>query len=882
MSDAAAAAAPAPPDWGAVRALFDAVAELDAPARARALADPMLDPAVAEEVRSLCRHAEGASLLDRPPGPAVADPASRLGERLGAWRIVDHLGSGGMGEVWLARRDDGAYEHRAAIKVLKRGLDTGSVLARFALEQQALARLDHPHIARLIDAGRTADGLPYFVMEHVDGLPIDQACAGRPLAARLALFLQLADAVAHAHRQLLLHRDLKPGNVLVDRAGQVKLLDFGIAKALVGDEAGGTQLGLRPYTPHYASPEQVRGEAVGTATDVYSLGVLLYVMLTGRRPYARAVTQPAEVAQRVLDEAPARPSTLAPPGAGAPGGPPGRRRLAGDLDTLLLKALAKEPAQRYASVDALAADVRAHLEGRPLAARPPSPGYLAARFVRRHRAAVGAAAAALLALVAGLAATAWQAREAERARALAEQRFADVRALANRLVFRYHDELAALPNTLKLRQELLDDAQRYLDGLHRHVGRDPALARELSETYQRLATLQGEAFSPGLEQLDAAQANLDKAVALLPLYADAPGLDSAGLQAAAELWLAQASQSSRRADLPRARQALEQAQALAERALARPDPGPALQALRATIDGRLGQLLGGGAAQPNLGRPREAAALLAACERRLQALAEAAPQQATWQHQAAWAQQLQAHAANLRGDADRAAEAAERMRALRDRAARLSQDDPHLQHQRAVARLISALYLAHAGRAEAAQATMDEAQAMLRASVDRDPRNQAAWRDLRIGAFHQGRVLWLAGERRRAQAVLAAALQALPAPPLAQDAYVARARAEAQVWAARAWQADDPAQALALAEAAAAALRDGPPDDPNATRWWTLAQAVGERAEALARTGRGAAAAEAAREALALWQRGSPEGEPPGLFTPWVARDRRLAAGDRP
>ncbi|MCB1575608.1 MAG: protein kinase, partial [Xanthomonadales bacterium] len=211
---------PSSPDWAAVRALFDAVAELPPAEREARLADPALDAAVVAEVRSLLAHGGETSFLAEPAEP-TAEPG-REGEVLGAWRIVAPLGSGGMGQVWLAERADGAYSGQAAVKVLKRGMDTEAVLARFAQEQQALARLSHPHIARLLDAGRTVDGLPYFVMERVHGRPIDQACEGLALEARLALFLQLADAVAHAHRHLLVHRDLKPANVLVDADGQVK------------------------------------------------------------------------------------------------------------------------------------------------------------------------------------------------------------------------------------------------------------------------------------------------------------------------------------------------------------------------------------------------------------------------------------------------------------------------------------------------------------------------------------------------------------------------------------------------------------------------------------------------------------------------------------
>ncbi len=298
--------------------------------------------------------------------------SQRQGQRLGAWLIDDLLGRGGMGDVWQAHRADGAYVGGAAIKVLIRGLDSQRVLARFALEQQALARLNHPHIAHLLDAGRTNDALPYFVMELVHGVSIDEACVGLPIEQRLTLFLQLADAVAHAHRQLLVHRDLKPSNVLVTPAGQVKLLDFGIAKAMDPlERAGGdppehapepapdqapdprarsshaTLAGERAYTPHFASPEQVRGEPVGPGTDIYSLGVLLYIMLTGVRPYGREATSVREAALSVLHDEPTRPSALSPGLINDASWLSTRRRLVGDLDHILLKALDKRVEHRF-------------------------------------------------------------------------------------------------------------------------------------------------------------------------------------------------------------------------------------------------------------------------------------------------------------------------------------------------------------------------------------------------------------------------------------------------------------------------------------------------------------------------------------------------------
>ncbi len=533
---------PPPADWSAVRRLFEAAGALQGAAREALLADPAHDAAVVREVRSLLGYDDGPSLLDQPPPlPAAVVPDTREGQRLGAWRITGALGSGGMGEVWAAERADGRYAGEAAIKLLKRGMDSAAVLARFAHEQQALARLSHPHIAHLLDAGLSADGLPYFVMERVHGRPIDEACAGLPLEARLRLFLQLTDAVAHAHRNLLVHRDLKPGNVLVNAAGQVKLLDFGIAKALAPDDgAATTQHGPRPFTPQYASPEQVRGEPVSTATDLYSLGVLLYVLLTGERPYGRAATTPHDAARAVLEEEPTRPSSLARP---APGWEATRRRLEGDLDNIVLKALEKPVERRYASVDALAADVRAYLQGFPVSARPASAAYVLGKFVRRHRWAVLAAAlgglglatglaAALLTerfaaalgaagLAAGLAMALLQARAAAqsrdaaaRARDEARRQLGEVKRITADLVFRFGDAVNLMPGGAAAQEALLQQTVASLEPALQGAPDDGELQAIAASGLARLAEIQGNTVTAAPERAAEARATVERALAL--------------------------------------------------------------------------------------------------------------------------------------------------------------------------------------------------------------------------------------------------------------------------------------------------------------------------------------------------------------------------------
>ena len=354
------------------------------------------------------------------PGPAIGDlrdpgreSQGLQGKRVGAYRLGRLLGSGGMGTVYLGERADGEFDKKVAIKLIRPGLGIEEIQRRFRTERQALAGLEHPHIARLLDGG-TEDGRPFLVMEYVDGEPIDRSCDRRRLSIgeRLKLFLEVCAAVEHAHRNLVVHRDLKPGNILVDGDGQVKLLDFGIAKILEGDGEGAaaTTLGSQAMTPTYASPEQLKGERVSTATDVYSLGVVLFELLCGRPPFSQEGPIPSRAQLEAREGALTRPSA-AIAGAGAAvaearrEGSPERlaRRLRGDLDKILLKALRSEPERRYRSVEGLAEDLRRHLGGRPVSARPDSLGYRISRFVRRNAAAVAAALAAVLTLVAATA-----------------------------------------------------------------------------------------------------------------------------------------------------------------------------------------------------------------------------------------------------------------------------------------------------------------------------------------------------------------------------------------------------------------------------------------------------------------------------------------------
>jgi eukaryotic-like serine/threonine-protein kinase len=406
-----------PARWAQVGEAFDRIVELD-PAAQRAALDALAgdDPALAAEVESLiAADAQADGLLEHREealAPIAADQRPDLG---GGWRVIEAIGRGGMGEVWLAESLGGGVGRRAAVKLLKRGMDSEALLERFLQERRILARLSHPAIASMLDAGITPDGRPFLAMEYIRGEPITAHArrAGLGLTARIRLLAEVADAVDHAHRQLVVHRDLKPGNVLVDEEGKPHLLDFGIAKVLGEDtdQLVVTATGVRVLSPAYAAPEQVRGEDVSVAADVYGLGVLLYELLTGRLPHQRS-GRVERLAQEISEERALRPSSAASDAAMAQQAP-WARRLAGDLDTILLKAIHPEPERRYASATALADDLRRYLSGRPIHARPESGWYRFGKFLSRHRLAAVVTVASLALLLGTLGWSLGQSRQAQ-------------------------------------------------------------------------------------------------------------------------------------------------------------------------------------------------------------------------------------------------------------------------------------------------------------------------------------------------------------------------------------------------------------------------------------------------------------------------------------
>lgn len=476
-------------------------------------------PALRELILAGARpeHQDFLNTLPRigPSESSAAHPAFTAGGIIGPYRLLRELGEGGMGVVWLAERADNDVRHPVALKLPLVSLHNRALVDRFIRERDILAQLAHSRIARLYDAGITDKGQPYLAIEYVEGEPITAHCDRQllPVKARLKLFLQVLGAVQYAHTNLIVHRDLKPANILVTKDGEVRLLDFGIAKLLTGGEAHETELtrvGGRALTPAYASPEQVAGYPVTTASDVYSLGVILYELLTGERPYRLRRDTRLSVEAAILGSDPLRPSQTVQDAAKAQTRVTTPKKLAralrGDLDTIVLKALGRTPQGRYTTADAFAQDVERYLAGQPVLAQPESVWYRAEKFVKRNKLAVGLAAALALVVVAvgaGMGVSLYEARQAQR-------RFAQVRELANHFVFDFEASIRDTPGTLEARRMVAATGRQYLGTLIQDAAGDPLLTGELAEASYRLSQVEYSAGETG-----PSTEHLQKAVDLL-------------------------------------------------------------------------------------------------------------------------------------------------------------------------------------------------------------------------------------------------------------------------------------------------------------------------------------------------------------------------------
>jgi serine/threonine protein kinase/tetratricopeptide (TPR) repeat protein len=505
-----------PDEWRRIKTVFDAAAELPAAERASFIKVASGgDRALIAEVQSLLDSLESAGdFIEAPPapGPLATDPGLHTGTNIGPYRIVQVIGEGGMGMVYQAVRVDDLYRKLVALKVVRRGMYSGVAIRKFETERHILAHLDHPNIAKLLDGGTTSDGQPYFVMDFIAGTPIDEYSdnAKLPPDERLKLFLTVCSAVQYAHQNFVVHRDIKPQNILVTPEGSVRLLDFGIAKLLDPEAEGPSETisVVQMMTPEYASPEQLHNKPVTTASDTYSLGVLLYVMLTGHKPFVFMTRSVQDICDVIRDNEPRRPSEVvaieetttsgrvvtAEGVAAARATRPDKliHKLSGDLDTILLMALRREPGRRYTSVEQLAGDIENYLAGRPVAAREDTFSYRASKFMRRHQGAVIAAGFSVFLLIAGTITTSWEAHVATMERERAERRFNDVRRVANSLLFDVHDAIRNLPGSTPARQIIVTKALEFLDHLAQDAGEDRSRQRELAAAYERVGDLQGQ------------------------------------------------------------------------------------------------------------------------------------------------------------------------------------------------------------------------------------------------------------------------------------------------------------------------------------------------------------------------------------------------------
>ena len=556
-----------PERWRQIESLF--VQAVDRPPSERDLFLDELcqgDDELRRELESLlaCDDPDRSLIEIEAPGSAdeAGDPSAEAdmsGQRAGLYRLTALIGHGGMGAVYLGVRDDDQFQKQVAIKILKRGMDTDFLLRRFRQERQILAGLEHPFIARLIDGGAMDDGRPYLVMEHVDGVPITRYCAENSLSIpeRLRLFRLVCEAVQHAHQHLVVHRDIKPSNILTTREGVPKLLDFGIAKVLHPGLPEGLTLTRREQqmmTPDYASPEQFRGLPISTASDTYSLGAVLYELLSGERPHRFESDSLVDLERAICEVDPLRPSLVAPKHL--------RRRLSGDLDNIVLTAMRKEPQRRYASAAEFSEDLRRHLEGLPVLARDHRWTYRAGKFIRRNRIAVGAALVVAATLVGGMVTTAVQARRAER-------RFEVAREMARAVVANVTGPMERLPGSTSIRASMIQTVLPYLDKLAEDAGKDPVFELEIADAYRQVANVEGHPLRQNLGRTSAAITHYEKAIEIYSRLMQHPETRVAALAGVVEANIQVGDVEARNGSPDAADTRLQRAAAIATEAAAR-------------------------------------------------------------------------------------------------------------------------------------------------------------------------------------------------------------------------------------------------------------------------------------------------------------------------
>ena len=572
------------------------------------------DDALRRELESLLAANDLTNTpLDSHPSEQLLDALGMpstpvwIGRRLGDYRLVALIARGGMGEVYRGERADGQYEQQVAVKLMRESLDQEFLRQRFDAERRILATLDHPNLAKMLDAGLADDGSPYFVMEFVDGQPIDAYCKSRELGIedRLRLFRTVCQVVEYAHRQGVVHRDLKPSNILVTAQGVVKLVDFGIAKRIgPADDSAVTATAQRALTPEYASPEQVRGEAAKPASDIYALGVVLYRLLTQASPYGDTTGDGYALARAICDTEPLPPSR-ALDAAGQMLSRPLRRQLQGDLDSVVMMALRKQADHRYASAEALGDDIFRHLDGLPVLARRGAFSYRVGRLLLRHKAVAGAVLFANIALVAGIGVASYQAVQARQQRERAEHHAQSVRRLANSFMFEVHDAIVKLAGATPARQLLVQNALKYLEELSAESSGDATLQLELGTAYYKIGNIQGQAFTSNLGDPDGALKSYAHGVALLE---GVPG--EAAQRQLLSLYKNQASLLAMRVESADALAAAGKAVAIAQKlSAAHPDDEADLMLL-ATTHGQYAQAMQGSTLESFKAESEKAATIL--------------------------------------------------------------------------------------------------------------------------------------------------------------------------------------------------------------------------------------------------------------------------------